>query len=330
MTSGGRLRLCAIVAAHVGILALALPAEAQTTSTGPTVVPDRTELNVGERVAMTITGFVSPAVIMTVCGNEARRGSVDCDLRGAQAREINRDGTPTLGSVIVSAPPQPCPCVIRVASDDNAEVAVAPITIVGHPVGEIVEPTEFIQPLVVEIDAARAPQGFSDRLRTSLGAATDYTVTVRVRNQATYDVTGIRATASYVRERYDDTRLIEIDDPGTLEAGVIWEQVVDVETPALTIGDVIWRADVSGTGPPVTATDTTSQRPIALYVLGVILLVDVLVLLWRLITRRRRARRATEPPDNPFLDDPEVPDQSGVGDVGSAVEAERQEPLLVS
>lgn len=330
MTALGRAsRLVAGAAIALGALAFASPGQAQNVSSGPTVVPDRTELNVGERVAMTITGFEARSVIMTVCGNDARRGSADCDLRGAQAREINRDGTPTLGSVVVSAPPAPCPCVIRVVSDDNAEVAVASVTIVGHPVAEVVEPTEFVQPLVVEIDAVTGSSGFGDRLRSSLGGPTTYEVMVRVRNRDTYVLEDIRATASFTRQRYDDTRSIPIDDPGTIEPGATWEQVVEVDTPSLTMGDVTWQVTVSGIGPPVTATDSTSSQPIALYVVGAILVLDLLALVWRRLARRRRRRasRATEHSSEPFLDD-----LGGHGDVIEIpnTDGEPREPQLVN
>ena len=202
-----RVRSTPLLAALVGLLvglAVAVPAAAQSVTDGPGVVPDATDLQIGQRVRMTITGFEAPVIVMAVCGNEARRGSVDCDNLGSQARETNRDGTPTIGSVVVGAPPAPCPCIIRVTSDTNDEVAVAPITIAGHPVAEVVAPSEFVQPLVTEIDAVFVPGGVGDRLRSSLGGPLRYNVTVTVRNTATYPVEDVRATARYIRVRYTD------------------------------------------------------------------------------------------------------------------------------
>ena len=106
------IRSTPLMVALIGLLAglaVAVPAAAQSVTDGPTVVPDVTDLQIGQRVRMTITGFDAPVVIMAVCGNEARRGSVDCDNLGSQARENNLDGTPTIGSVVVGAPPAPCP-----------------------------------------------------------------------------------------------------------------------------------------------------------------------------------------------------------------------------
>jgi hypothetical protein len=310
-------------------LACALPVSGQSVTDGPAVAPEVTEAAIGQRVRMEITGFESPVVVMAVCGNEARRGSVDCDNLGSQARETNRDGTPTLGSVVVGAPPAPCPCIIRVTSDDNDEVAVAPITILDHPVAEIVEPSAFVQPLVTEIDAVLVPGGIAARARSSLGGTQHYEVRVAVRNTATYPVEAIRATARYTRVNYTDTRSIEIDDPGELAAGTTWEQVVDVEVPPLTTGDVVWRLEVSGTGAPVIADDETTYQPVALYLLVAVLVLDVLILLWRLARRRRRRRRSRRgppdvPPHNPFIGDPD-PSEPDV----SRADEERRTPQLV-
>ena len=239
---------------------------------------------------------------MTVCGNDARRGSVDCDLRGAQARETTRDGTPTLGSVIVSAPPAPCPCVVRVVSDDNAEIAVASITIVGHPVAEVVEPTEFVQPLEAEIDAVTGSAGFGDRLRSSLGGPTTYEVTVAVRNRTP---TSSR-TSGPPRRSPGSVTTTPGPFPSTTRArsnrappGNRWSRS--------TLRRSRWarsrgRSTVSGIGPPVEATDATSSQPIVLYVVGAVLVLDLLVLVWRLARRRVATRR--RPPANPLLDDP--------------------------
>ena len=161
-----------------------------------------------------------------------------------------------------------------------------------------------MQPLEVEIGAVRLEGGLADRARASLGGQLYYEVTVTVRNKATYVVNDITAAARFTREQYSDDRAIDIDDPGSLEGGDTWTQVVDVAVPALTTGEVRWLAEAAGTGTPVIATDTTSHQPIALYAVAAVLLVDLIILLWRFFSRRRRKRAARRrpPPDNPFTD----------------------------
>lgn len=313
MRFSGRLRVSAIIAA-VAFTGVGSAALAQTDVSGPTVALDRYELTPGELVSLTIDGFQTDFVTMTFCGNDGRRGSVDCNMQASLAREINPDGTPTLSDMRVAAPPAPCPCIIRVSSQDNQEIAVASVTIVGHPVGPVIEAPTSSQPLTVAIAAEAAPQGFRDELRSSLGGATTYDVTVQVKNQGTFTIDNVGVSSTVTRLRYDDVRTIDIPSAGQLEAGETWEQVIQVEMPALTFGEVEWRATASGAGPSVSATDSTSSRPLLLIVLAVILVVDVLVLTWRFISRLRRRRAEVDPQDHPFLDDP---DSSGTG--GSTV-----------
>jgi hypothetical protein len=293
--------LAQLLIALAVVLGVAPHAAAQNATSGPTVALDQYELALGQRVSLTISGFRSPSVTMAFCGNEGRRGSVDCNMQASQAREINADGTPTAAAMPVSAPPAPCPCILRVSSQDNSEIAVASITLVGHPVADVVGGSEFDQPLTVEIRAVVASDGLSREIRSSLGGATTYDVTIQVANRSTFAVDGVGLSSVYRRTRYDDVRTVEVPSVGRLAAGSTWEQVVQVEVPALTFGDIDWAATVSGAGPSVSGTDTTSQIPILLLVLVAVLLIDLGVLVWRTVVRVRGGRA---PLDDPFVDGP--------------------------
>jgi hypothetical protein len=285
------------------VSAFVSPVSAQSNTTGPTVSIDRSEAAPGDSVIVTVAGFDARPVTISVCGNEARRGSVDCDMRGSRARETQPDG-PIGTDLTVSAPPTPCPCIVRVSTQDNRMIAVAPIVIIGHPVAEVVGASPADQPLLVDIVANPASTGVSDQLRSSLGGPTSYDVTVRVTNTATFEIADVAVAATFTLGRFDDTRNIDVPNPGPLAAGQTWEETVPVDVPALTFGDVGWSATASGQGPAVTASDSTSSRPVLLYVVGAILLVDLTILLWRVVARvRRRDEGDWEPHDNPFLDD---------------------------
>lgn len=302
-----RFTVALVALAALVVVVAGASVDAQSQVSGPTVVPERYELRIGERVRMTLDGFTARGVTMVFCGNDGRRGSVDCNMRGGQGREINQDGTPTPAEMEVAEPPAPCPCIIRVSSQDNREIAVAPVTLVGHPVADVEGGTEFVQALAVDIDATESDVGVGDGIRSSLGGPTAYDVTVEVRNQATFVVDDVRATASFNRLRYDDVRNVVIENPGTLQPGEVWTQTVQVEIPSLTFGDVEWRIDATGAGPPVTAVETTVKQPILLYVVGLLLLADLLFLLWRFVARRLRrrgSRRPAETEDRPFAESP--------------------------
>ncbi len=278
-------------------------AGAQSNVTGPTVMLDRYEAAPGEDLSLGISGFQARSVTISVCGNEGRRGSVDCDMPASLVRETP-EGLRNTGFRL-TAPPAPCPCIIRVSSSDQREVAVAPFVLVGHPVADVVGGNTTVQAIGVAITANPAEASFGQTLRTSLGGATTYDVAIRVTNRATFEVENIAVAATFTRGWSDDTRSIEVPDPGSLAPGQTWTETVQAEVPALTFGDVTWQATASGQGPSVTATETTSSQPILLYVLVAILAIDLLILAWRLIARvLRRERGNWEPEGNPFMDDP--------------------------
>ena len=195
------------------VLGVTTSVAAQSELSGPTVTLDRYELTPGERVKLTITGFEADYVNMVFCGNEGRRGSVDCNVRSTQARETEDNGAPTAAEMPVTAPPMPCPCIIRVSSTDNQEIAVAPVTLIGHPVADVVGSSPADIPLTVDIVANVAPEGLSRQLRSSLGGATTYDVTVRVANSATFDIDNVAMASTFTRTRYDDVRAIDFPTP---------------------------------------------------------------------------------------------------------------------
>lgn len=322
-----RLRVLVHAVVVAAVLGFGVVAHAQSELSGPTVGLDRYELSPGDRVALTITGFRADVVNMSFCGNEGRRGSSDCNVRGTQARETEDGGAPTQAQMTVVAPPAPCPCIIRVASQDNLEVAVAPITLVGHPVADVVGGSEFTTSLSVDIAATPAAAGPSRSIRASLGGGREYDITVVVRNVATFPINDVGVAATFTRESYSDTRSIEIPDPGPMAPGETWEQTVRAAVPSLTFGEVTWSATVSGQGPTVTAHDTTSSRPVLLYLAAVVLVVDLAILLWRL-ARRLNVRRRRPDADDSEADDEASPDRPPDWDGTAAGDTHRLPELV--
>ena len=71
---------------------------------------------------------------------------------------LHRDGPTTQRDFVITAPSTTCPCVLRGSSPSNDEVAVAPIELIGHPVGQIVgSPSR--QPLEIAVNAEKATSG---------------------------------------------------------------------------------------------------------------------------------------------------------------------------
>jgi len=253
---------------------------------GPTVTLDRHSMRPGERVLVTLDGFRGNAVTLSVCGNQARRGSVDCNMAASEGIRLDRDGTSTLTEVPIEAPDTTCPCLVRVSTKTFDQLAVAPIELIGHPVGPIVG-SSALTPLEVSVSARRAPHGLIANVRSALGGPTAYDVTVSVRNRSTERLEHIVLAGAAGRSRDDDSTALELPVPGPLDPGQTWEQVVRSELPAPVLGGFVWEVTASGAGPSVTASDTTRSWPLGFVLLVLVFLGTVGAIVWRRIARHR-------------------------------------------
>lgn len=290
----GRLGLLLFVVGALAFVQVAFVhiADAQPTTTGPMVSLDRDRFAPNERVVVTIDGFKASYVTITVCGNEARRGSTDCNMTASEGLALDRDGSSTLAQIPFAAPPTPCPCLVRVSSRNNDEIAVVPITLIGHPVAPVIDSPTPESPIVLSLSARVAPTGMLDGLQSNLGGATKYEVTVTVKNRSTVAVRGVTLAGSGGRGSDKFLASFELGDPGAIAPGQTWQQVIQAEVPALTFGEVQWQVVASGAGPAVTSTDVTDFRPMLLFLLVMVLILDLAFLAIRFTMRRRAAREA--------------------------------------
>ena len=223
---------------------------------------------------VTIDGFEGGAVTMSVCGNLAARRSMDCNLTGSEARRLNRDGSPTIADLPVAVPPTSCPCVVVASTRGFAELATTPIEIIGHPVGPIVAPEQF-EPLVVTVDAKKAPRGILAALRSSLGGPTTYAVTVTVRNPTTATMSNITVAGAAGRSRDDDVADLTFPPIAELAPGQTWTHTVRGRGARPGARRRRVRVTTSGAGPSVTAEESSSSLPVLLVIVALVFLVDV-------------------------------------------------------
>ena len=271
--------------------------DSDSTTSGPIVSSSRPKVEVNGRTVLTIDGFISPYVTISICGNEARRGSADCNMSASEGVEVRGDA-PLALQMPVAAPPVDCPCVIRVVGKDSGEVAVTPIVLIGHPIGPLVDPTVFGDLVAVSIVARETPKGALDALRSALGGRTSYSVTVRVKNLATTPLKQVSVSASAGRSAADDSLVsLELEEPGLIGVGQTWQQTVAVVIPSPAFGSTEWRAAVSGAGQTVVGTSTTKHRPWLLIVLVMVVVLNTSLLIIRWRMRRRAAREALLPGD---------------------------------
>jgi hypothetical protein len=286
----------------------AVIAQSVPSTSGPSITPDPSTVEVGDQIGFTVAGFDGPDFVVSVCGNEARRGSSDCDMLGSKALPIDRDNDSiTVNQMRVGKPPAPCPCVLRAASSANDEVAVAPIELLGHPVAPVVDGGAVRDPLVLVVEARPAPQGIADSVRAALGGPARYEVTVTIRNRSVIPASSVTLAASGGRSDDDFQVTLAPEDPGIIPAGQTWQQTFEAVVPYPSFGTFHWRATASGAGVPVTASTITNSKPTLLIALAMFLVIDLFLLLIRFTIRRRVARE----------------DESSTGEAQPEVDADR-------
>ena len=281
------------------------PAWAGSLLVGPHAELDRTNVEVDDRVIVTIDGFEARVVTISVCGNEARRGSADCNMVASKGLRLDGDGTATTAQFGISAPPVPCPCLVRVASRNADEVSVVPINLSGHPMGEVQDagPGASIEDsLAVTFDVEDVTSGFGESLRHELGGPGRYEVTVTVKNRATVTLNGITVTGDVGRTADEVAASFDFARLEPLPAGSTWEQTVLVDVPAPTFGELHWRGFVTRDGDTLTESTTVTHRPWLLIGFVLFLVVDVALLVGRWLVHRH-ARRDDEPPADDVITD---------------------------
>ena len=268
-------------------------AGAEPSISGPVVTLDRTEVHPGEEIVVTMEGFAPSTLTISVCGNEARRGSADCNMRESEGGVTpNDDGTPALREMPAAAPPVDCPCVIRVSNRNNDEVAVTPIVLIGHPVGPVIDGSSPGDLLVVSVSARSAPEGLVEAVRSDLGGPTNYQVTVTVKNRSTTPLRQVRVAASAARGSDNNLVTLDVADPELIGVGQTWQQTVSAVVPAPSFGRIDWLVVVSGAGSTVNASSYTRHRPVLLTLLALVVVINISLLAIRWTARRRIARES--------------------------------------
>jgi hypothetical protein len=276
-------------------LLTALVPTANARAEGATVeVSGSASAKVGDTVSIRISGFTSSFVSISTCGNEARRGSVDCNLVSSKGLRLDANGASD-DVVVVAEPPMKCPCVIRVASDANDEVATVPLRVVGHPTGPVVEPSLIDDAVGLTVDARAATDGFLDWARGAMGGSALYSITVEVANRTTTTLRNVRLFGSVGRGETDELVPIDVPNPGAIAPGSTWTETVYVRVPTPSVGSFRFRMTAAGAGATVDA--SVVQRHSTPLLLGVLafLVLDVMVLIVRALDRRRRRQRVATP-----------------------------------
>ena len=288
------LAVLAFLLVTVGVALTTEVIAASPSTTGPSVLVDQGTASPGDRVRVSVEGFDAPYVTVSICGNQARHGSTDCDMVGSKGFELRPAGALTWTELVVTEPPAPCPCVIRVSTPLNDIVSAIPFVVEGHPIEELSGPTPDDPLVEVIVRPEPAAHGLMSWMRASLGGASEYDVTVSVRNLTTDTLRRVVLDGSVGRDQLDVTTSFDLKAPGVLGPGQTSTQTVQVRLPAPTVGSFVWRVTANGAGPSVTTYVNDRPVPWMLIVLVGFLLIDVvlLVMRWRIARRARAAASA--------------------------------------
>ncbi len=271
-------RRALVVVAALGVWAALIG----SASAQATVTIDRSSVRLGDRITVRMQGWpVRHPVNVSVCGNAAARGSVDCNLTDTSGYGISEFETEHLTEFVVKAPPAPCPCVIRVSNASQSLVAVTNINIVNMASAPVLGAT-VSSPFAVSVRVRRASGGLLGWVRSSLGGSTAYDVTVVARNRSAAVLDGVQFRGRAGRNTGDQARVIAIPAAPALMSGQEWSHTERVRLAAPVVGAFHWSVAAFGAGASERAATRTDNRPLALYVLALLLVGD---LVW--LTRRR-------------------------------------------
>lgn len=248
----------------------------------PAVVVPSGPLTVGQRVTVTLRGWPAGPVHLTVCGNDARRGALDC--ANEQATTVQVPAGTTAEPIALAAPPVACPCVLRAHALTGAVQATAALPVRGVTAAPAPAPAATPRLHLDELRVAgRRP------LREWFGLPETLTVRVALRNPGPADVVDPPFTLLLGRPGRAHT-IVAAPPLGTIGAGQVrtYEIPVPVDVAVLGAHELHGRVDLPER--PVAFVVETSRHPWGLLGAAAVLVVAPIVLRPRPPRRRGRHR----------------------------------------
>jgi len=246
---------------------------------------------VGAPVVVDLVGWPAGVVTVAICGDEARRGSSDCDQIGSHGVGIPSSGAGTTRLFV--APPVGCPCVVRVNTPSSDLVRTIPIDVPGVPMLSPAELGPELLPSAVgmlEVDAHLDEPGRGDLpLSGVLGGPVDRVLVLAVRNAGDAPLAGVTVSAAVGHDRLTGTPVV-VPAIGTLAPGEERTLRVSVTMGAPAMGHylVFGRVDsMAGAASFDAATDTMPWG--AFLIVGLVFVV--------LVARSARRRRVGARPE---------------------------------
>jgi hypothetical protein len=289
-------------AAVLGIALLTnLGSAALGASPGPTASTSTKVARLGDLIHIAGAGWQADSgnvAFVTLCGNAALDGEVDCAVDDTQDATIYADGT-WHTVYTLDAPPYPCPCVLRINNDALSTIVEIPITVLEFPSAP---PYPRVHEVSRSVAVARVHMSGIGPLVAWFGGSPHRTLTFRVTNTGQVDLHDLVPQVVAGRGAHP-TGFIAAPKIGDLAVGQSKTFSVPVAFPALSVGWFHALVTVDPSGSIGSAGTRTFAVPWAPILIAQILCAMAAYLLWRRPSLEEPALEAGWYPDPLGQDD---------------------------
>jgi hypothetical protein len=278
--------------------------EASPVVTGrPTATVTPTVLSTGQSFTVQARGFQPGSFVkVTVC-SFAAVGSDGCDTAGAAIANVSASGQVAL---LTSAghPPQPCPCIVRLGSIDNAsgvDVAIELNGVAGPDAASLASQNSQVRGQIVVEDVRLDHDPW---WRPWFGVRRDATLTFSVRNSGLTGVENPLLLLALDRDGSGSEPVAALEI-GRLAPGESRTYRAPIRLPAFAYGSYRVTGHITGLAQPTDFAASTTTYPLGLLALAIIVLTLVAVVTRRVIRRRQAIEgQPVVEPHSPSVQEP--------------------------
>ena len=274
--------------AAAAMLALAVPTHVpapSSTATAAVAAPPRIAvpsgpLSIGRQIMVTLHDWPAGTVLLEICGNNARRGALDCANDQATYAQVAA-GAAAVTPILLVAPPVACPCLLRARTPIGAVQASAALPLAG-----MTSPPAPAQTSPPELAVAELRVAEHSPLRGWFGLPEELTVHLTLRNPGPADLADPSFTLLFGPAGQAHT-IVAAPTLGAIGAGQTREYQIRVPMDVAVIGRHELHGRIDSPDRPIAFVVETARYP-----WGLLVLAGLLIALPLASPRRRRQLRA--------------------------------------
>lgn len=261
--------LVSAVAALLTLAATAPVATAPVAAPQPRIVVPAGPLAVGGQITVTLHDWPAGTMQLEICGNNARRGALDCANEQAIHVQV-RAAAPAVTPLLLAAPPVACPCLLRGRTATGAVPATVDLPLIGVTAPPAPAPAGAPELVIDDLRIAER-----NPLRAWFGFPEEVTVHLALRNPGPASVDEPTFTLLFGRAGRAHT-IVPAPTLGTIGAGETRDYRIQVPTDLAVIGKHELHGRIDVPDRPVAFVVETTRYPWGLLILAAILIVAAL------------------------------------------------------